>query len=120
MKLHFFLILLFFFYQDAASLILFIYHSYHFYVDDINAETAFLVVHHPTTRLPTLLGLRIFLVCSIIQSLNLVLCSSKLLQEGLKVDKDLRVEQSLEDLEAKFEAGEKFSFDVVVQLQEMN
>ncbi|GLT66493.1 hypothetical protein SLA2020_388550 [Shorea laevis] len=41
-------------------------------------------------------------------------------KEGLKVDKDLRVEQSLEDLEAKFEAGEKFSFDVVVQLQEMN
>lgn len=119
MKLHIFLILLLFFYQDAASLILFIYHSYHFYVDDINAETAFLVVHHPT-RLPTLSGLRIFLVCSIIQSLNLVLCSSKLLQEGLKVGKDLRVEQSLEDLEAKFEAGEKFSFDVVVQLQEMN
>jgi hypothetical protein len=49
-----------------------------------------------------------------------VLCSSKLLQEGLKVGKDLRVEQSLEDLEAKFEPGEKFSFDVVVQLQEMN
>jgi hypothetical protein len=49
-----------------------------------------------------------------------VFCSSKLLQEGLKVGKDLRVEQSLEDLEAKFEPGEKFSFDVVVQLQEMN
>ncbi|XP_062174060.1 uncharacterized protein LOC133879493 isoform X2 [Alnus glutinosa] len=41
-------------------------------------------------------------------------------KEGLKVGKDLRVEQSLEDLEAKFEPGEKFSFDVVVQLQEMN
>ncbi|KAM4113759.1 hypothetical protein ACJW30_04G020500 [Castanea mollissima] len=40
--------------------------------------------------------------------------------EGLKVGKDLRVEQSFEDLEAQFEAGQKFSFDVVIQLQEMN
>ncbi|KAE8076625.1 hypothetical protein FH972_015262 [Carpinus fangiana] len=40
-------------------------------------------------------------------------------KEGLKAGKDLRVEQSFEDLEAKFEAGKKFSFDVVVQLQEM-
>uniref|UniRef100_A0A7N2MSS9 peptidylprolyl isomerase n=1 Tax=Quercus lobata TaxID=97700 RepID=A0A7N2MSS9_QUELO len=41
-------------------------------------------------------------------------------KEGLKVCKDLRVEQSFEDLEATFEAGQKFSFDVVIQLQEMN
>uniref|UniRef100_A0A7N2MSG4 Trigger factor ribosome-binding bacterial domain-containing protein n=1 Tax=Quercus lobata TaxID=97700 RepID=A0A7N2MSG4_QUELO len=41
-------------------------------------------------------------------------------KEGLKVSKDLRVEQSFEDLEATFEAGQKFSFDVVIQLQEMN
>jgi len=43
------------------------------------------------------------------------------LQESLKVSSDLRVEQSFEDLEttfeAAFEAGEKFSFDVVLQLQ---
>ncbi|XP_050257476.1 uncharacterized protein LOC126702698 [Quercus robur] len=41
-------------------------------------------------------------------------------KEGLKVSKDLRIEQSFEDLEATFEAGQKFSFDVVIQLQEMN
>lgn len=41
-------------------------------------------------------------------------------KEGLKISKDLRVEQSFEDLEATFEAGQKFSFDVVLQLQEMN
>ncbi|GMY32328.1 trigger factor [Fagus crenata] len=37
-------------------------------------------------------------------------------KEGLKISKDLRVEQSFEDLEATFEAGQKFSFDVVLQL----
>ena len=58
--------------------------------------------------------------CSITWSLNLVLCSFKLLQEGLKISKDLSVEQSFEDLEATFDAGQKFSFDVVLQLQEMN
>ncbi|XP_041001861.1 trigger factor-like isoform X1 [Juglans microcarpa x Juglans regia] len=41
-------------------------------------------------------------------------------KEGLKVGKDLRVEQSFEDLEVTFEAGEKFSFDAVIQLQEAN
>uniref|UniRef100_A0A2N9IWJ6 peptidylprolyl isomerase n=1 Tax=Fagus sylvatica TaxID=28930 RepID=A0A2N9IWJ6_FAGSY len=41
-------------------------------------------------------------------------------KEGLKISKDLSVEQSFEDLEATFEAGQKFSFDVVLQLQEMN
>lgn len=53
-------------------------------------------------------------------SLNLVPCCSKSLQEGLKVGKDLRVEQSLEDLEETFEPGEKFSFDAVIQLQGAN
>ncbi|KAH7547577.1 hypothetical protein FEM48_Zijuj01G0324600 [Ziziphus jujuba var. spinosa] len=38
----------------------------------------------------------------------------------LKVSKDLRVEQSFEDLEAMFEAGEEFSFSAVLRLQEMN
>ncbi|KAF5452566.1 hypothetical protein F2P56_027546 [Juglans regia] len=41
-------------------------------------------------------------------------------KEGLKVGKDLRVEQSFEDLEVTFVAGEKFSFDAVIQLQEAN
>ena len=41
-----------------------------------------------------------------------------LLQEGLKVSKDLRVEQSFEDLEDAFEPDEKFSFDAVIQLQQ--
>ncbi|KAG2721869.1 hypothetical protein I3843_02G085700 [Carya illinoinensis] len=41
-------------------------------------------------------------------------------KEGLKVGKDLRVEQSFEDLEVTFEPGEKFSFDAVIQLQEAN
>ncbi|KAK9288129.1 hypothetical protein L1049_016577 [Liquidambar formosana] len=40
-------------------------------------------------------------------------------KEGLKVGKDLRVEQSFEDLEVTFEPGEEFSFDAVIQLQEM-
>ncbi|KAE9593984.1 putative trigger factor [Lupinus albus] len=35
----------------------------------------------------------------------------------LVVSNDLRVEQSFEDLEASFEAGEKFSFDAVIQLE---
>ncbi|XP_027332224.1 uncharacterized protein LOC113847366 isoform X2 [Abrus precatorius] len=38
-------------------------------------------------------------------------------KEGLIVGKDLRVEQSFEDLETTFEGGEKFSFDVVLQLE---
>ncbi|KAK7322432.1 hypothetical protein VNO77_25811 [Canavalia gladiata] len=38
-------------------------------------------------------------------------------KEGLIVSEDLKVEQSFEDLETTFEAGEKFSFDVVLQLQ---
>ncbi|KAI8567066.1 hypothetical protein RHMOL_Rhmol02G0092300 [Rhododendron molle] len=41
-------------------------------------------------------------------------------KEGLTVSTDLRVEQSFEDLEAKFEPGGKFSFDAVVQLRELN
>jgi hypothetical protein len=113
--MHFFLIL--FFYQDAASLILFIYHSYHFYVDELNAKNCIPCGASSNNTITYPLGIEDFLVCSIIHSLNLVLCSSKLLQEGLKVGKDLRVEQSFEDLEAKFEAGKKFSFDAVVQLQ---
>eukprot|EP00261_Vitis_vinifera_P034053 XP_019075296.1 PREDICTED: uncharacterized protein LOC100257831 isoform X2 [Vitis vinifera] len=40
-------------------------------------------------------------------------------KEGIKVSKDLRVEQSFEDLEDAFEPGEEFRFDAVVQLQEM-
>ncbi|CAI0541547.1 unnamed protein product [Linum tenue] len=38
-------------------------------------------------------------------------------KEGLKVGKDLRVEQSFEDLEEAFSPGEKFSFDAVLRLQ---
>ncbi|PON77683.1 Trigger factor, ribosome-binding, bacterial [Parasponia andersonii] len=41
-------------------------------------------------------------------------------KEGLKVSKDLRIEQSFEDLESTFEAGEQFNFDAVLQLQEMD
>ncbi|XP_050369799.1 uncharacterized protein LOC126787921 [Argentina anserina] len=37
-------------------------------------------------------------------------------KESLKVSKDLRVEQSFEDLEASFEPGEEFCFDAVVHL----
>ncbi|XAR54730.1 hypothetical protein NMG60_11029995 [Bertholletia excelsa] len=37
---------------------------------------------------------------------------------GLRVSKDLRIEQSFEDLEAVFEPGQEFSFDAVVQLLE--
>ncbi|WJZ88256.1 hypothetical protein VitviT2T_007575 [Vitis vinifera] len=44
----------------------------------------------------------------------------EMLQEGIKVSKDLRVEQSFEDLEDAFEPGEEFRFDAVVQLQEMD
>ncbi|KAA8517314.1 hypothetical protein F0562_017607 [Nyssa sinensis] len=36
-------------------------------------------------------------------------------KEGLAVSKDLRVEQSSEDLEATFEPGDQFSFDAIVQ-----
>ena len=42
------------------------------------------------------------------------------LQEGMKVSKDLKVEQSFEDLEDAFEPDEEFRFDAVVQLQEMD
>ncbi|MED6176681.1 hypothetical protein PIB30_090578 [Stylosanthes scabra] len=38
-------------------------------------------------------------------------------KERLMVSTNLRVEQSFEDLESRFEEGEEFSFDVVVQLQ---
>ncbi|XP_008222520.1 PREDICTED: trigger factor-like [Prunus mume] len=37
-------------------------------------------------------------------------------KQGLKVRKDLRVEQSFEDLEVAFEPGEDFSFDAVIHL----
>lgn len=38
-------------------------------------------------------------------------------KKGLKVSKDMRVEQSFEDLESSFEAGQAFSFDAVLQLK---
>ncbi|KAL5711663.1 hypothetical protein ACHQM5_013924 [Ranunculus cassubicifolius] len=38
-------------------------------------------------------------------------------REKLNVTKDLKVEQSYEELEAAFEPGEKFSFDVTIQLR---
>ncbi|XP_068498810.1 uncharacterized protein [Phaseolus vulgaris] len=38
-------------------------------------------------------------------------------KESLIVSKDLRVEQSFEDLETTFVEGEKFSFDVVLELK---
>ncbi|KAK1318827.1 hypothetical protein QJS10_CPB04g01886 [Acorus calamus] len=38
-------------------------------------------------------------------------------KEGLKVTKDLKVEQSIEDLEATFEPGKEFGFDAIIQLQ---
>ncbi|XP_050204287.1 uncharacterized protein LOC126654466 [Mercurialis annua] len=38
-------------------------------------------------------------------------------KERLKVGKDLRVEQSFEDLDDVFEPDEKFSFDAVIQIQ---
>ncbi|MED6132524.1 hypothetical protein PIB30_019852 [Stylosanthes scabra] len=38
-------------------------------------------------------------------------------KERLMVSTNLRVEQSFEDLESRFEEGEEFSFDVVVELQ---
>ncbi|EOY04712.1 Transport, ribosome-binding, bacterial-like protein isoform 3 [Theobroma cacao] len=40
--------------------------------------------------------------------------------ESLAVGKDLRVEQSFEDLEEMFEPDEKFRFDAVIKLQETN
>eukprot|EP00262_Sarcandra_glabra_P007528 TRINITY_DN20398_c0_g1_i1.p1 TRINITY_DN20398_c0_g1~~TRINITY_DN20398_c0_g1_i1.p1 ORF type:complete len:216 (+),score=49.32 TRINITY_DN20398_c0_g1_i1:74-721(+) len=39
-------------------------------------------------------------------------------KEGLKVTKDLRVEQSFEELEKTFEPGKEFSFDAIIQRQE--
>ncbi|XP_047323701.1 trigger factor-like isoform X2 [Impatiens glandulifera] len=39
-------------------------------------------------------------------------------KEGLQASKDLRVEQSFEELESTFEPGGKFIFDAVVRLQE--
>ncbi|ONK72478.1 uncharacterized protein A4U43_C04F19850 [Asparagus officinalis] len=41
-----------------------------------------------------------------------------MLQEGLKVSKDLRVEQSYEELEQIFVPGKEFGFDAAIQLQE--
>ncbi|KAK3035503.1 hypothetical protein RJ639_033962 [Escallonia herrerae] len=41
-------------------------------------------------------------------------------REGLKVSKDLRVEQSFEDLESEFEPGDAFRFDATVKLLEQN
>ncbi|XP_008790602.1 uncharacterized protein LOC103707759 isoform X1 [Phoenix dactylifera] len=41
-------------------------------------------------------------------------------KEGLKVTKDLKVEQSFEELEATFQPGIDFSFDAILQLQEIN
>ncbi|KAK6279524.1 hypothetical protein POUND7_019791 [Theobroma cacao] len=41
-------------------------------------------------------------------------------KESLAVGKDLRVEQSFEDLEEMFEPDEKFRFDAVIKLQETN
>ncbi|KAJ8755343.1 hypothetical protein K2173_019141 [Erythroxylum novogranatense] len=41
-------------------------------------------------------------------------------KEGLKVSKDLRVEQSFEELDDAYVPDEKFSFDAVIQLQESN
>lgn len=38
-------------------------------------------------------------------------------KEQLRVSKDLRVEQSYEELEAAFEPGEAFSFNVTIQLE---
>ncbi|XP_062076405.1 uncharacterized protein LOC133781442 [Humulus lupulus] len=39
-------------------------------------------------------------------------------KEGLKVSKELRVEQSFEDLLSMFKEGEQFNFDAVLQIQE--
>ncbi|XP_020262847.1 uncharacterized protein LOC109838834, partial [Asparagus officinalis] len=39
-------------------------------------------------------------------------------KEGLKVSKDLRVEQSYEELEQIFVPGKEFGFDAAIQLQE--
>lgn len=41
-------------------------------------------------------------------------------KEALKVGKDLRIEQSYEDLEDQFEPDEKFFFDAIIQLKESN
>nr|CAD1838972.1 unnamed protein product [Ananas comosus var. bracteatus] len=41
-------------------------------------------------------------------------------KEGIKVSKDLKVEQNLEALEAAFQPGKDFVFDAIVQIQETN
>lgn len=41
-----------------------------------------------------------------------------MVQERLTVGKNVSVEQSFEDLEAIFEPGDSFKFDVVVQCQQ--
>ncbi|XP_008460017.1 uncharacterized protein LOC103498958 isoform X2 [Cucumis melo] len=41
-------------------------------------------------------------------------------KEALKVGKDLRIDQSYEDLEDQFEPDEKFFFDAIIQLKESN
>lgn len=41
-------------------------------------------------------------------------------KEGLKVSKNLRIEQRFEDLEELFDSDERFSFDAVLKLQETN
>ncbi|XP_026448369.1 uncharacterized protein LOC113348732 isoform X1 [Papaver somniferum] len=41
-------------------------------------------------------------------------------KEGLKITKELSVEQNYEELEAKFEPGTEFSFDAFIHLQETN
>jgi hypothetical protein len=40
-----------------------------------------------------------------------------LLQKGLTASKNLKVEQSYEELEAAFERGKEFCFDATVHLQ---
>lgn len=40
-------------------------------------------------------------------------------QEGLKVSKDLKVEESFEELEAGFKPGEAFAFSATIRLLEM-
>ncbi|KAI3988130.1 hypothetical protein MKX01_011919 [Papaver californicum] len=41
-------------------------------------------------------------------------------KEGLKITKELSVEQNYDELEAKFEPGTEFSFDAFIHLQEAN
>lgn len=42
---------------------------------------------------------------------------SHILQEGLTASKNLKVQQSYEELEAAFEPGKEFCFDATVHLQ---